>query len=54
MRGFLPGTSADPDPLLVITADGVTEYVDSKKPVAVVGEATNTRCCDAYRRRSRR
>ena len=36
VRGFLRGTSADPDPLLVITPDGVAEYVDSKKPVAVV------------------
>lgn len=36
MRGFLRGTSADPDPLLVITPNGVVEYVDSKKPVAAV------------------
>jgi hypothetical protein len=36
VRGFLRGTSADPDPLLVITPDGVVEYVDSKKPVAVI------------------
>jgi hypothetical protein len=36
VRGFLRGTSADPDPLLVITPNGVVEYVDSKKPVAVV------------------
>jgi hypothetical protein len=36
MRGFLRGTSADPDPLLVITPDGVVEYVDHKKPIAVV------------------
>ncbi len=36
MRGFLRGTSADPDPLLVITPDGVVEYIDSKKPGAVV------------------
>src|SRR5204863_9695599 len=36
VRGFLRGTSAAPDPLLVITPDGVAEYVDSKKPVAVV------------------
>ena len=36
VRGFLRGTSADPDPLLVITPDGVAEYVDGKKPVAVV------------------
>jgi hypothetical protein len=30
VRGFLRGTSADPDPLLVITPGGVVEYVDSK------------------------
>jgi len=36
VRGFLRGTSADPDPLLVITPDGVAEYVDSKKPVTAV------------------
>src|SRR5690242_20458338 len=36
VRGFLRGTSGDPDPLLVITPFGVVEYVDSKKPVAVV------------------
>ena len=43
VRGFLRGTSADPDPLLVITADGVAEYVDSKKPVAVVDFASLAR-----------
>jgi hypothetical protein len=36
VRGFLRGTSADPDPLLVITTDGAVEYIDSKKPTAVV------------------
>ena len=36
VRGFVRGTSADPDPLLVITSDGVVEYVHSKKPIAVV------------------
>jgi hypothetical protein len=36
IRGFLGGTSDDPDPLLVITLDGVVEYISSKKPVAVV------------------
>lgn len=36
VRGFLRGTSADPDPLLVITPDGVVEYADSKKPVTVI------------------
>jgi hypothetical protein len=43
VRGFLHGTSADPDPLLVITPDGVAEYVDSKKPVAVVDFASLAR-----------
>jgi hypothetical protein len=36
VRGFLRGTSEDPDPLLVITPDAVVEYADSKKPVIVV------------------
>jgi hypothetical protein len=36
IRGFLRGTSDDPDPLLVITPDGAVEYDSSKKPVAVV------------------
>ena len=36
LRGFLRGTSADPDPLLVITTDGVVEYTDSKKSAVVV------------------
>lgn len=36
VRGFLRGTSADPDPLLVITPAGVAEYADSKKPVTAV------------------
>jgi hypothetical protein len=36
VRGFLRGTSADPDPLLVITPDGVVEYIDSRKPSVVV------------------
>jgi hypothetical protein len=36
VRGFLRGTSADPDPLLVITPDGAAEYIDSRKPTAVV------------------
>jgi hypothetical protein len=36
VRGFLRGTSADPDPLLVITPDGVAEYTDSRKPAAAV------------------
>jgi len=36
LRGFLRGTSTDPDPLLVITPDGVVEYIDSKKPAMAV------------------
>jgi hypothetical protein len=36
VRGFLRGTSADPDPLLVITPAGVAEYADSKHPVTAV------------------
>lgn len=36
VRGFLRGTSTDPDPMLVITPDGVVEYIDSKKPSALV------------------
>jgi hypothetical protein len=36
VRGFVRGTSADPDPLLVITPAGVAEYADSKKPVTAV------------------
>lgn len=36
VRGFLRGTSDDPDPLLVITPAGVVEYADSKKPVQAV------------------
>jgi hypothetical protein len=36
VRGFLRGTSADPDPVLVITRGGVVEYVDSKKPVTAI------------------
>jgi hypothetical protein len=40
LRGFLRGTSGDPDPLLVITPDGVVEYIDSKKPSEVVDFAS--------------
>ncbi|MEP7023683.1 MAG: hypothetical protein ABJB47_07705 [Actinomycetota bacterium] len=36
VRGFMRRTSADPNPLLVITPDGVVEYFDSKKPVTAV------------------
>jgi hypothetical protein len=34
--GFCSGTSRDPDPLLVFTPEGVLEYVNEKKPLAVV------------------
>jgi hypothetical protein len=34
--GFLRGTSGDPDPLLVITPEGVAEFVDHRKGVHVV------------------
>jgi hypothetical protein len=37
VRGFLTGRSDDPDPLLVITPEGVAEFVDSRSPVLVVG-----------------
>lgn len=36
VRGFLAGTSDDPDPILVVTPDGVVEYVDRRKPIDVV------------------
>lgn len=36
VRGFLTGRSDDPDPLLVITPEGAVEYVDGRKPLAVV------------------
>lgn len=36
LSGFLRGTSNDPDPLLVITPDGVVEYVNERKPLTVV------------------
>ena len=36
VRGFFAGTSGDPDPILVVTPEGVVEYVDSRKPIAVV------------------
>ncbi|MEV3966776.1 hypothetical protein AB0K68_01275 [Streptomyces sp. NPDC050698] len=36
ISGFLRGTSEDPDPLLVITPDGVIEYKDERKPPTVV------------------
>jgi hypothetical protein len=31
LSGFLRGTSDDPDPLLVITPEGVVEFVDNRK-----------------------
>jgi hypothetical protein len=34
--GFLRGTSDDPDPLLVITLEGIVEYVDHRKGLHVV------------------
>jgi hypothetical protein len=34
--GFLRGTSGDPDPLLVITPEGVVEFVDNRKGIHVV------------------
>src|SRR3954447_2331527 len=34
--GFLRGTSGDPDPLLVITTEGVVEFVDNRKGITVV------------------
>jgi hypothetical protein len=40
VRGFLRGTSADPDPLLVVTQAGLVEYADSKKPVTVIDFGT--------------
>lgn len=36
LSGFFHGTSEDPDPLLVVTPDGVVEYTSSKKPTTVV------------------
>jgi hypothetical protein len=34
--GFLRGTSGDPDPLLVITPEGVVEFIDNRKGIHVV------------------
>ncbi|MFC5144695.1 hypothetical protein [Streptomyces aureoversilis] len=36
VSGFLRGTSHDPNPLLVITLDGVIEYMNESKPLAIV------------------
>ena len=36
LSGFLRGASHDPDPLLVITTDGVIEYANERKPLTVV------------------
>lgn len=36
VRGFFTRTSGDPDPLVVVTPDGVVEYRSERKPVGVV------------------
>ncbi len=36
VSGFFSGTRNDPDPLLVFTPEGVIEYVNEKKPLAVI------------------
>jgi hypothetical protein len=36
LGGFLRGTSDDPDPLLVITPEGVVEFVDNRKGLSLV------------------
>ena len=36
LGGFLKGTSNDPDPLLVITPEGVVEFVDNRKGLHIV------------------
>jgi hypothetical protein len=33
---FFRGTSHDPDPMLVVTPDGVVEYVNQKRPLIAV------------------
>ncbi len=34
--GFFSGTLRDPDPMLVFTPEGVLEYINQKKPLAVI------------------
>ena len=34
--GFFSGTLRDPDPMLVFTPEGVLEYINEKKPLAVI------------------
>jgi hypothetical protein len=36
VTGFLMGTSDDPDPILVITPEGVVEFVDNRKSLLLL------------------
>jgi hypothetical protein len=36
LTGFLRGTSDDPDPILVITPEGVVEFIDNRKGLFLV------------------
>ncbi len=36
LSGFFHGTSHDPDPLLVVTRDGLIEYEDEESPLTIV------------------
>jgi hypothetical protein len=36
VSGFLRGTSDDPDPILVVTSEGVVEYADKRKGIQLV------------------
>ena len=36
VTGFLKGTSDDPDPILVITPEGVVEFVDNRKSLLLL------------------
>jgi hypothetical protein len=36
IRGFFTGTSGDPDPLLVVTPEGIVEFVDNRERLQVV------------------